>query len=150
MDEEETGLPKSTVVKTAGEHLPPGFKIAPEARDILLQCCNEFVQMLGSESHTQSVDAKSGTIRPEHVVEALKALEMEEFIGRCKEVADESTAAVKEKAKRAKAGRLESKAKGMNMTMEELKALQQKMMREAAERMAAGGGGGGPAAAPGP
>eukprot|EP00035_Acanthoeca_spectabilis_P002482 m.87822 g.87822 ORF g.87822 m.87822 type:complete len:145 (-) comp11587_c0_seq2:2466-2900(-) len=137
MDEEEKGLPKSTVIKTANEHLPEGVKIAPDARDLIVQCCNEFVQLLGSEAHTQSVQDKSGTIKPEHVFAALTALEMPEYLPQCKEAADESCVAVKEKAQRSKAGKLESRAKGMNMTMEQLKALQQQKLREAAERMAA-------------
>ena len=40
--------------------------------------------MVGSEAHTQSVAAKSGTIKPEHVFAALKALEMGEFVDKCK------------------------------------------------------------------
>jgi hypothetical protein len=44
----------------------------------------EFVQMVGSEAHTQSVAAKSGTIKPEHVFAALKDLEMGEFVDKCK------------------------------------------------------------------
>jgi hypothetical protein len=56
------------------------------------------------------------------------------------EVGEASEVAVKEKAKRTKDGKLESRAKGMNMSMEELKALQQQKLREAAERMAANGG----------
>lgn len=56
------------------------------------------------------------------------------------EVGEASEVAVKEKAKRTKDGKLESRAKGLNMSMEELKALQQQKLREAAERMAASGG----------
>ena len=44
----------------------------------------EFVQMVGSEAHTQSVAAKSGTIKPEHVFAALKDLEMGELVDKCK------------------------------------------------------------------
>lgn len=51
------------------------------ARDV---SCPEFVQMIGSEAHTQSVAAKSGTIKPEHVFAALTSLEMGEFVDKCK------------------------------------------------------------------
>eukprot|EP00041_Stephanoeca_diplocostata_P012757 m.214608 g.214608 ORF g.214608 m.214608 type:complete len:163 (-) comp19072_c0_seq3:1906-2394(-) len=138
-DDESTALPKATVLKVVKEHMPAGMKMAPEAKDLIFECCNEFVQLVGSEAQAQCLEAKSSTIRPADVLKALEELEMTDFLEKCQMKADESSAARKVKRERSHSNKLESRAKKNNISMEDMKRLQQKQLEAARARMAGAG-----------
>jgi histone H3/H4 len=75
-------VPTATVQKIITEILPPtsGVTFAREARDLLIDCCVEFIRMLSSEANEISEKEARKTIAPEHIEKALKELDFEEYI----------------------------------------------------------------------
>ena len=75
-------VPTATVQKIITEILPPssGVAFAREARDLLIDCCVEFIRMLSSEANDISEKEARKTIAPEHIEKALKELDFEEYI----------------------------------------------------------------------
>ena len=45
-EEEELSLPKATMTKLINENLPPGYTCTKETRDLLTECCVEFIHLL--------------------------------------------------------------------------------------------------------
>lgn len=72
---DELGLPKSSLQKAIKELLPGEMRIAGDAADLLVQCCNQFVHLLSTQANDISEREKRSTISPEHVVRALQELE---------------------------------------------------------------------------
>lgn len=54
------------------ECLPADMRSTPEARSMLFECCNSFLDMLASQSLAVCDEAKAKIIRPMHVVTALE------------------------------------------------------------------------------
>lgn len=137
MDEE---LPKGTVHQLIKEALPEGFKCSVATKDVLTQCCSEFVTMLLAEAVEQvnQEKKKRGRLGPEHVMEAVASLG---FAAYAKELA-KALAAFKGKP----VPRKSRKRKALTSEEEaELEQEQQRLFAEAAEdvELAGGGGGGG-------
>lgn len=83
--EEATKLTRSdtaTVQKIITEILPPssGVTFGRDARDLLIECCVEFIRMLSSEANDISEKEARKTIATEHIEKALKELDFEEYI----------------------------------------------------------------------
>jgi histone H3/H4 len=76
----DEGLPKSTLAKAIKEMLPEDMRIAGDAVDALVKCANEFVQMLSNEANELSEKEKKTTITPDHVIGALRALELDAYL----------------------------------------------------------------------
>ena len=72
---DDVGLPKASVVKAIKELMPEGVRVAGDANDLLLQCCNQFVHLISTQANDISEREKRSTISPEHVVKALEELE---------------------------------------------------------------------------
>ena len=47
----------------ARDYIPKDVKITPDARELIIQCVNEFVNLVGSEAQARCVEAKASTIR---------------------------------------------------------------------------------------
>lgn len=75
---DDVGLPKSTLQKSIKDLVPKDMRIASEASDLLVQCCNQFVHLLSTQANDISEREKRSTITPEHVVKALEELEFGE------------------------------------------------------------------------
>jgi histone H3/H4 len=93
-------LPKATVQKIISEILtglaandPAGpsseMTFAKDARDLLIECCVEFVTLISSEANEIAEKEAKKTIAAEHVVKALTELGFEEYIADIAEVAVE-------------------------------------------------------------
>jgi histone H3/H4 len=83
--EEATKLTRAdtaTVQKIITEILPPssGVTFGRDARDLLIECCVEFIRMLSSEANDISEKEARKTIATEHIEKALKELDFEEYI----------------------------------------------------------------------
>lgn len=48
-DDSEVSLPKSTLQKSIKDLLPPDMRVAGDAVDLLVQCCNEFVHLVSTQ-----------------------------------------------------------------------------------------------------
>lgn len=72
---DDVGLPKSTLQKSIKDLLPKDMRIAGDASDLLVQCCNQFVHLISTQANDISEREKRSTISPEHVIKALEELE---------------------------------------------------------------------------
>ena len=73
-------VPKATVSKIISEILQPGESFTREARDVLIDCCVEFVSMLSSEANDIMEKESKKTMGVEHIAEALKGLGFPEYV----------------------------------------------------------------------
>lgn len=93
--DDELSLPKATVQKLISEMLPNDISCSKDTRDLLIECCVEFIHLLSSEANEVcEADAKK-TIAPEHVLKALQDLGFESFTEEVKSVLSEHKAAQK-------------------------------------------------------
>ncbi|PUU80304.1 histone-fold-containing protein [Choiromyces venosus 120613-1] len=86
---DDLSLPKATVQKIISEILPNDLAFAKETRDLLIDCCVEFITLVSSEANDIAEREAKKTIAAEHVVKALKDLGFEEYIEQIQEVAQE-------------------------------------------------------------
>ena len=95
-----------------------------EAKELIVECCTEFVHLLSSESNEISEKESKKTILGEHILAALKTLGFESFIPMVQEANDEHTKASKDKRK---SFRLEDSG----LSQEELLKIQEELFAKA-------------------
>ena len=62
---------------------------AKDARDLLIECCVEFIQMLSSEANEIAEKEAKKTIACEHITKALKELGFPDYVDELERVAEE-------------------------------------------------------------
>ncbi|KAI9001248.1 histone-fold-containing protein [Trametes punicea] len=77
--DEDLSLPKATVTKMIAELLPNDVTCAKETRDLIIECCVEFIHLISSEANEICEQESKKTIAPEHIISALKRLGFESF-----------------------------------------------------------------------
>ncbi|UZJ51494.1 hypothetical protein CBS101457_000814 [Exobasidium rhododendri] len=87
--DDELSLPRATVQKLIQEMLPNDVSCAKETRDLLIDCCVEFIHLISSEANDVCEKGSKKTIAPEHVVAALKDLGFESFTSEVEDVLKE-------------------------------------------------------------
>lgn len=127
---DDVALPKATVNKFANDVAASmEVRLTMDTRELIADCCSEFVQLLSSEANDICEKDSKKTITPEHVLRALKGLGFERYF---KEVADEY-----EKFKLDDRGRTREKArkdrKKVTVPTEELLAQQEALFAKARE-----------------
>ena len=92
-NEEDLTIPRAAMNKMIKEMLP-NIRVANEAREMILNCCTEFIHLLSSESNDICNNQQKKTISAEHVLTALETLgygdfkkDAEEVLNECKDVA---------------------------------------------------------------
>lgn len=87
----------ATVQKIITEILPPssGQTFAKDARDLLMECCVEFITLISSEANDISEKEAKKTIACEHVEKALRDLGFGDYIQDVLAVAEEHKEALK-------------------------------------------------------
>lgn len=72
----------ATVQKIVTEILPPssGVAYAKEARDLLIECCVEFITLISSEANEISEKEAKKTIACDHITKALEQLGFSEYV----------------------------------------------------------------------
>ncbi|KAG8690616.1 negative cofactor 2 transcription regulator complex subunit ncb2 [Ceratobasidium sp. 394] len=78
--DDELSLPKATVQKLIAEILPKDILSSKESRDLIIECCVEFIHMISTEANEICEKEAKKTISPEHIVGALKV----SFCDRCR------------------------------------------------------------------
>lgn len=83
--------PPATVQKIVTEILPPtsGVAFGKDARDLLIECCVEFITLISSEANEISESEAKKTIACEHITKALEKLGFGEYVADILEVASE-------------------------------------------------------------
>ncbi|KAK6347765.1 negative cofactor 2 transcription regulator complex subunit ncb2 [Orbilia javanica] len=84
---DDLSLPKATVQKIISEILPPDLAFAKDARDLLIECCVEFITLISSEANEIAEKEAKKTIASEHVVRALNDLGFNEYVEDVQETA---------------------------------------------------------------
>ncbi|GAA5887813.1 hypothetical protein JCM6882_000759 [Rhodosporidiobolus microsporus] len=133
--DDDVSLPKATVNKIIAELLPAGVTASKETKDLIIECCKEFVLAISSEANEICEKESKKTMNPEHVVAALKALGFEDFVVGVEDVLKDH----KELAKGEKANK-KKKAAGNGMSQEELLAAQEALFAASKAKYEAGGG----------
>lgn len=82
---------KATVQKIVTEIIPSkdGIAFAKEARDLLIECCVEFITLISSEANEISEKEAKKTIACDHITKALEQLGFSEYVPAVVEAAQE-------------------------------------------------------------
>ncbi|KAF8947033.1 negative cofactor 2 transcription regulator complex subunit ncb2 [Linnemannia elongata] len=128
--EDDLSLPKATVQKLINEMMPDDIACAKDTRDLLIDCCVEFIHLLASEANEICEKETKKTIAAEHVITALKALGFDAYLPEVEVVLQDHKTQQKVKDKDKKSGRLENSGR----SEEELLSEQLRLLAEAKER----------------
>lgn len=81
----------ATVQKIVTEILPPssGVAFGKDARDLLIECCVEFITLISSEANEISEKEAKKTIACEHITKALEQLGFSEYVADILDVAND-------------------------------------------------------------
>ncbi|KAH0363450.1 histone-fold-containing protein, partial [Aureobasidium melanogenum] len=131
---DELTLPRATVQKIITEVLAndQGMSFAKETRDLLIECCVEFITMISSEANEIAEKDAKKTIACEHIVKALEELGFNEYVPDLLEVAQQF------KTQQASREKKQSKIEQSGMSEEELLRQQEELFRSANEKFNAG------------
>jgi histone H3/H4 len=121
---------QATVQKIVGEILSgsSGIAFSKEARDVLIECCVEFITLISSEANDISEKEAKKTIACDHIIKALDQLGFTDYIPAVLEAAAEHKEVQKGREKKA------NKLEQSGLSLEELERLQQEQFAAAAAR----------------
>ncbi|KIK65487.1 hypothetical protein GYMLUDRAFT_38960 [Collybiopsis luxurians FD-317 M1] len=131
-NDDDLSLPKATVSKMISELLPKDIVCAKETRDLVIECCVEFIHLISSEANDICEKESKKTIAPEHIISALKALGFEQFTAEVEDVLKDHKQAQKDREKKV------SKFEQSGKTEEELLAEQEQLFAESRARFQSG------------
>ncbi|KAI0049585.1 histone-fold-containing protein [Auriscalpium vulgare] len=130
--DEDLSLPKATVAKMITELLPNDVTCAKETRDLIIECCVEFIHLISSEANEICEQDSKKTIAPEHIISALRRLGFESFTEEVEEVLKDHKQAQKDREKKG------SKLEQSGLTEEELLAKQQELFAQSRAKFESG------------
>jgi len=116
--DDELSLPKATVAKMINELLPNDVSCAKDTRDLVIECCVEFIHLISSEANEICEQESKKTIAPDHIINALKKLGFEDFTTEVEDVLKDHKKLQKDREKKV------SKLEQSGLTEEELAAQQ--------------------------
>jgi len=119
--DDDLSLPKATVAKMIAELLPNDVTCAKETRDLVIECCVEFIHLISSEANEICEQESKKTIAPEHIISALKRLGFETFTTEVEDVLKDHKQQLKEREKKV------SKLESSGLTEEELLRKQEEL-----------------------
>ncbi|KIY49575.1 histone-fold-containing protein [Fistulina hepatica ATCC 64428] len=119
--DEDLSLPKATVSKMIQELLPKDVSCAKETRDLVIECCVEFIHLISSEANDICEKDSKKTIAPDHIISALKALGFDSFTAEVEDVLSDHKKQLKDRERKS------SKFDTSGMTEEELLAKQEEL-----------------------
>ncbi|KAJ8729538.1 hypothetical protein PYW08_001119 [Mythimna loreyi] len=128
-EEDELTLPRASINKMIKE-LVPSVRVAFESRELILNCCTEFIHLLSSEANEVCNQSNKKTINAEHVLTALDRLGFSDYTL-------EAEAVLKDcKAVAAKRRRQSTRLENLGIPEEELLRQQQELFAKAREEQA--------------
>ncbi|KAM0755172.1 histone-fold-containing protein [Meredithblackwellia eburnea MCA 4105] len=133
--DDDVNLPKATINKLIQELMPGEFSCAKDAKDLIADCCKEFVLAISSEANEICEKDSKKTMMPEHILAALKALGFDDMVEDVSEVLQDH----KEIAKGEKQKKAKKLGGGSGMTQEELLAAQEQLFAASRAKFEAGG-----------
>lgn len=126
---------KATVQKLVGEMLPQELTFSRESRDLLIDCCVEFVHLISSEANDICERETKKTIAGEHVTKALEDLGFNTYLEDIAVVVNDHKNQLKAREKKV------SKFESSGLSTEELLAQQEELLSQARNRFQAQGQG---------
>ena len=131
-----TALPTATVQKIINEVLASkaadenaqSMSFAKETRDLLIECCVEFITMISTEANEIAEKDAKKTIACEHITKALEELGFGEYVGEIMAVADQFKTSQVSREKK------QSKMEQSGMSPEELARMQEELFRSAGDK----------------
>ncbi|KAJ4305225.1 negative cofactor 2 transcription regulator complex subunit ncb2 [Kalmusia sp. IMI 367209] len=127
---DDLSLPKATVQKIVTEILQsePGMTFAKDSRDLLIECCVEFITLISSEANEIAEKDAKKTIACEHVKQALEELDFHDYVPAILEVAADYKKQQQNREKK------QTKIEQSGMTEEELIRAQEELFRNATNK----------------
>lgn len=130
---DDLSLPKATVQKIITEILATNdsessITFARDARDLLIDCCVEFITLISSEANDIAEREAKKTIATEHIDKALKELGFPEYVREVLASAGEMKESLKTREKKT------SKMDQSGLTQEELLQQQQELFASATSK----------------
>ncbi|KAI8335558.1 histone-fold-containing protein [Chlamydoabsidia padenii] len=104
--DDDLSLPKATVQKLINEMMPDDVVCSKDTRDLLIDCCVEFIHLIASESNEICEKETKKTIAGEHVLASLQALGFDDYVEEVDDVFKEHKKQQKDRDK--KSTRLEN------------------------------------------
>ncbi|GAA5978114.1 hypothetical protein JCM5350_007400 [Sporobolomyces pararoseus] len=135
--DDDVALPKATVNKLISELLPPGFVASKEVKDLMAECCKEFVMAISSEANEICDKESKKTMLPEHILAALKALGFEDFVDGVADVLKDHKELAKDERKK------KQSKKATGMSQEEMLRIQEELFAASRAKLDAGASGSG-------
>ncbi|EMR09593.1 negative cofactor 2 complex subunit beta [Pneumocystis murina B123] len=126
--DDELSLPKATVQKLVSEMIPPDLVFAKETKDLLIECCVEFVHLVSSEANEICEREAKKTIAAEHVIKALEELGFQNYIDEIQQIVSDHKKQQKTREKK------QSKLETSGMSQEELLRQQEELLNRAREK----------------
>ncbi|RWS14618.1 Dr1-like protein [Dinothrombium tinctorium] len=77
-EEEELTIPRAAMNKLIKE-LVPDIRVANETREIILNCCSEFIKVITTEANLICEEQQKKTMSGEHVIGAFNKLGLHEY-----------------------------------------------------------------------
>ncbi|KAB5584228.1 hypothetical protein PHYPO_G00104980 [Pangasianodon hypophthalmus] len=128
-NDDDLTIPRAAINKMIKETLP-NVRVANDARELVVNCCTEFIHLVSSEANEICNKSEKKTISPEHVINALESLGFGSYIAEVKDVLQEcKTVALK---RRKASSRLEN----LGIPEEELLRQQQELFAKARQQQA--------------
>ena len=121
LDDEDLSLPKATIQKLIQEYLPRDLSCAKDTRDLLIDCCVEFIHLVSSEANETCEKESKKTIAPDNVVKALVDLGFEKYTHEVRDVLNDHRQHQKERERKA------SRFELSGLTEEELQRQQEEL-----------------------
>ncbi|KZW04334.1 histone-fold-containing protein [Exidia glandulosa HHB12029] len=128
--DEELSLPKATVQKMISEFLPNDVSVAKDTRDLIIECCVEFIHLIASDANEICEGESKKTIAPEHIISSLKRLGFEDYVSEVQEVLKDHKQQQKEREKKT------TKFEQSGLTEEELARQQEELFAASRARFA--------------
>ncbi|XP_064103051.1 protein Dr1-like [Macrobrachium nipponense] len=124
--DDELTIPRAAVNKMIKELLP-NVRVANEARELVLNCCTEFIHLLSSEANDICNQQQKKTINAEHILLALDKLGFGDYRADAEAVLKDC------KAMAAKKRRKSTRLENLGIPEEELLRQQQELFAKARE-----------------
>merc|ERR1719186_664675 len=126
--DDELTIPRAAMNKMIKELLP-NIRVANGARELVLNCCTEFIHLVSSESNDICNQQQKKMLSAEHVLVALEKLGFEDFRKDAEEVLTEC----KETKTAAKRKKKSTRLENLGIPEEELLRQQQELFNKARE-----------------
>jgi histone H3/H4 len=128
-EDDELTLPRASINKMIKEILPH-VRVANESRELILNCCTEFIHLLSSEANDICNQQQKKTINAEHILQALEKLGFSDYSAEAEAVLRDC------KAVAAKRRRQSTRLENLGIPEEELLRQQQELFAKAREEQA--------------